>query len=447
MTVMGMMFASGYGLRTVVGFASRKEMSSSRLTSLREVADRRSPPQAADKDEDLRPAQTYFQVLGLLKDNYVEKITPEDEQKMARESVRWMIQALEDPESRFMEPSEHEILKANRRGEYYGIGAILTVRRREVNKIPQERLMVVTPMPGSPAAKAGLQPGDIITHIDGHWIIASNPLLEEVSMFNKLRNKEINQEQFDTERNALRKRVTEGITRTKALDLLSGRATRSVTLTVERAGEDSPLKITLQCAPVTVKPIEYRLLPQKVAYLAIHQFMQGGENEMDRILKEIQQQKAARLILDIRNNPGGSLEVAVRMASRFVAGGSLGALEMSKGRHRVLTPVGGKHPIFKGSVVLMANKGTAGAAEVFAAALRDRGVCRIVGQPTFGDSAMQTLITLNDGSALTITTARYLSPRGIDFAQGGLKPDTVATNPTGQDDPQMEAALRIAQAG
>ncbi|MCC6443002.1 MAG: PDZ domain-containing protein [Armatimonadetes bacterium] len=440
--VVGMLFTAGYGLRTVLDIASWKTGSSPKISSLQE----RMPGVKRSKEpqeEDMSPAESYVRVLGLLKEYYVDKIEAQSEQKMARESVKWMVQSLEDPESRFLEPQEHQILKANNRGEFYGIGAILTVQRREINKIPEERLIVIAPMPGSPALKMGLQSGDVITHIDGHWIIASNPLLEEYAMFSKLRAKEITQQQFDAQREELRKRVSEGVTRAKAMETLTGKTTRTAVLTVERAGEAKPFQVSVQCGPTAVKPVEFRMEAWKTGLLDIHQFHQSGIADLDKAVNSLRQHKINRLVVDLRNNPGGSIDVATRMASRFASTGSLGKLETKKGSRR-LDLVKGKHSIYKGQFVLLINRGTAGAAEAFAAGLRESGLCRTVGQPTYGSGKMQTLIALNDGSAMTITTARYLTPRGADLNGKGLKPDTAVT---GSPDAQLQAALRMAQAG
>ena len=189
-------------------------------------------------------------------------------------------------------------------------------------------------------------------------------------------------------------------------------------LTLRRSGDTEPLHASLTSAITEVAPVTVRPLPGGVGYIKVSLLTEKSGSDVKQALLDLPKQTG--LVLDLRGNPGGQVEPVKEIASALTNGGTIYA-EMGPGarKHLVATPVGRRVPR---RVVVLVDRGTASSAELLAAALRDKGVGTLAGRPTFGDSYLQTLYPLSDGSAYTLTTAKLLSPAGKNWQSAGLQP-------------------------
>ncbi|MCC6730007.1 MAG: PDZ domain-containing protein [Chthonomonadales bacterium] len=430
-------FAGGRHIRRI---ADATIVSPSRFTALPAAAIGASDYRpSADDDSAIDPSETFRDVLRYVRTEYVDRVT--DDGKLSAGAVKTMLMSLDDPRTRFLDPSQRERLEAQVNGKFTGIGAVLTVVKRKRNAIEQRRLAVVAPVPGGPADKAGLRAGDVITEIGGRWVIAYDPRLD----LDQLRVRDMDEQSYRNAFKQATQRLTDGVTLPKALDTLATNAEKPLEITVERAGSEKPLKLTVLPAGVEVVPVEYRTLPRGGAYLRVTQF---GDRATREFTQALSGGSPRALVVDLRDNVGGPVTgaragvygSALQLLSRLTPGGSVGAVVRKGDRKQAVTveTEGARHP----KLAVLVNSGTANIAEWVAAALRDRGGAVIVGARTFGDATLQKLVPLGGGSAMTLTTGKLLTARGVDFAGTGIKPDrAVATGGPRADDPVVTQAL------
>lgn len=391
-----------------------------RLSSLEEYSPRQGDPLASSASDNLSPVsmdlmQLFYSVYKYVEKQHVE-YTPEMAKPMAYGAVRAMLQSLNDPNTRFLEPEEVRQWQEAAKGTYYGIGAVLRVVRRVTEDVERRELTVVAPLPGSPAEKAGLQPGDVITEIDGRWVIAYDP-------FQQVRRSGARGSELMKALEEARQRVVAGLDLRKALNALTNKDQPPMTLTVRRG--NATLKVKVTPGVLRVEPVTYRLMGEGVGYLRITQFQEGTPEALQRALAGLGS-GVRGLVIDLRNNPGGSLEAAAQSASMLVNSSVLALVETRQGENKRRQPVHiSAKPRLKVPIVVLMNRGTANVAEALAVALRDRANARLVGERTFGDGLVQTFIPLPDGSAMTVTTGKLFTLSGGDFHAKGVYP-TVA---------------------
>lgn len=407
-------------------------------------------------------------VYNLVKGHYVDPVTPEMETSMARGAVKGMIDALGDPDSRFMDPSERKLLDDAGNGRFYGIGAILTLKREKVDKegavvlqtstqksdqkgvlqannisrLDTVKIIVVAPMPGSPAEKAGLKPGDSITYIDNKWIITSDPFL--MANMDKLakavRNKEVDEFQYQKAFEAAEKKLSDGLDIPAALETLTAKSSGEVTIRVDRAGSKKPVEMKIQCTQTYSNPIDVSKLESGIKYIRISQFNKSAADVFSKEMDKTHKDKTSGLILDLRNNPGGLISSGISIAGKLTGGGKLGTVIEST-RNRVLSiPKSEKVNV---PVVVLINNGTASVAELVASSLKSNISASLVGEKTFGDGLTQTPLLLKDGSAAVLTTGRMLTASGTDFNAKGISPDRVIPQSSQEKDTQLQEAQRI----
>lgn len=316
------------------------------------------------------------QVMAHIENSYVD---PVDEDRLIDGAIRGMVGTL-DPHSSYLNPEEYALLESDTTGQFGGIGVEIDGRG--------DYLTVLAPIPGSPAARAGVRAGDEILSIDGH--------------------------------------DARGIDVDEAVRRMRGAPGTHVRVVLRRRGVSEPLRLDLVREVIHVASVESRLLPESIGYVALRSFQERASEELSQALDRLTQSAGGRLrglVLDLRNNPGGLLDEAVIVADEFLRDG---VIVTTRGRNgtaqdEARAHAAGTRPEFP--MVVLVNEYTASAAEIVAGALQDHRRALIVGTRTFGKGSVQTIIDLPDGGALKLTIARYYTPSGRSIQAQGIAPD------------------------
>ena len=361
-----------------------------------------SDPQAATP-QNLQPAfKPFWETWNIIHEQYVDQ--PVDDGKLIRGAINGMMQSLGDPHSTYMDPETFKEANADLSGSYEGIGAYVDTTN--------DYLTVISPIPGSPAEKIGLRPGDKIIAIDGEDMTGVDPELA----------------------------------RRKVL----GPAGSVVRLTIAREGEQNPLEFAITRAKITVKSVTGKMLDNGIAYVQITTFGDKTTLELKAALSELLAQNPKGLILDLRNNGGGYLQTAVEVASQFNDKGVVLYEQYGDGKRTQYDVIPGGLATEIPMVVLI-NEGSASASEIVAGALQDTGRAKLVGVTSYGKGSVQNWIPLsNDQGAVRITIAKWLTPNGRTINKKGLTPDvfvelTMEDYKAGRD-PQLDKAVETLQA-
>ncbi|MBI5789592.1 MAG: S41 family peptidase [Candidatus Schekmanbacteria bacterium] len=334
----------------------------------------------SDKDDSYKQLKTFTEVLRLVENNYVEEV---ENKELYYGAIRGMLNSL-DSHSAFMPPEIYKEMQVETKGSFGGLGIEITIRKN--------RLTVVAPIEGTPADSAGIKPGDWIVQVNGEF--------------------------------------TKDMTLMDAVNKMRGPKGTSVTIGIMRDGFDKPKDFVLVRDVIQIKNISFNMADEesKIGYIRLRQFQERSDEEVENALTELKKQGMQGLILDMRNNPGGLLDMAIAVSGKFLPKGKL--VVSTKGRVRsqnreynsLEEPGANDYPM-----IVLVNAGSASAAEIVAGAIQDwnRGV--LLGEKTFGKGSVQTVIQLNDGSGLRLTTARYYTPKGTSIHAKGIVPDiTVA---------------------
>ncbi|MBK1733702.1 peptidase S41 [Halorhodospira abdelmalekii] len=315
------------------------------------------------------------EIYGRIKRDYVDEV---DDERLFRAAIRGMLAEL-DAHSSYLEDEELKRLQQGTRGEFGGIGLELVSEGGFVE--------VVAPIDDTPASRAGLKSGDIITRVDGESIRG----LELGEVVRKLR----------------------------------GEPGSRVEMTVVRDGEGEPLTFELERAIIQVESVRSRLLTAEFGYVRISQFQERTARDLHRALeglKDEAEDRLAGLVLDLRNNPGGVLNSAIAVADAFL---SDGLIVYTEGRVRQASmefSASGRDRIDGVPLIVLINRGSASGSEIVAGSLQDRGRAIIMGQPSFGKGSVQSVVPLG-GPAIKLTTARYYTPSGHSIDKRGVTPD------------------------
>jgi carboxyl-terminal processing protease len=345
------------------------------------------------------------EVLDRIHEEYVDRT---DDHELVANAIRGMVGRL-DPHSAFMDAEEFEDLRIATEGNYSGIGVEVALESGVI--------VVIAPIDGSPAARAGIRAGDAILAIDG------------------------------------RPSENEGLA--EAIASIRGKPGTLVSLSVRREAEPAPLDFEIERAVVSVHSVRSEMLEPGFGYLRISQFSETTGPDVGAALRELQQQAGGTLrglVLDLRNNPGGVLDAAVDVSDAFLEKGLIVSAEGRSAESRFRMEAGPGDLSRGAPLVVLVNEGSASAAEIVAGALRDNGRAKLFGQRTFGKGSVQTVMPLEDGQALKLTTSRYYTPAGVSIHERGLEPDVElppqpAAALTGEGPPlERDAGLRAAVA-
>lgn len=291
-------------------------------------------------------------------------------------AIQGLVMSLDDPYSVYMPPKVAEQFTKDLSGELEGIGAEIGVKGNQ--------LQVVTPMPDTPAEKAGLRPGDKILFID------------KVSTF--------------------------GMNVVEAVDKIRGKGGTKVMLTISRDGSDDIQDITITRAKIIVPSVLYSMRSDKVAVLRVLQFNEDTMPLFNKYLAAMQKDNATALILDLRNNPGGFLTSAIDMASLWVDNGAVVSEKGRDGSSKI-HDTEGAHPLANMKTAVLVNKGSASASEIVAGALQDNKKATVIGEQTFGKGSVQDFEIFPDGSGLKLTVAEWYTPGGRNINKEGIAPN------------------------
>jgi carboxyl-terminal processing protease len=341
--------------------------------------------------------QIFSDVLDIVKENYVQEVENEE---LVEGAITGMLKTL-DPHSSYLNPDAYKELQVETKGSFGGIGIEITIR--------DGLLTVVSPLEGTPAYKLGIQAGDRILRVDGE--------------------------------------PTKDMTLMEAVKKMRGPKETEVVLTIMREGFVKPKEFVITRATIAIKSVRTKVLEPGYGYLRLSQFQSTTSRDLRQALAKLEKenQPMKGLIVDLRNNPGGLLDQAVKVSDEFLneglivyTGGRLKGQDMRFEAHNNTEPHA--YPI-----VVLVNEGSASAAEIVAGALQDHKRAVVVGVKTFGKGSVQTVMPLRNGAALRLTTAIYYTPSGRSIQAKGIEPDIVVQRqlPKEQEDkPGPPRAIR-----
>lgn len=341
----------------------------------------------------------FWQAWDLVHQQYIDQ--PVDDTKMMQGAIRGMMQSLGDPHTSYMDPDELRQADIALEGTYEGIGAWVDASG--------DYLTIISPMAGSPAEKVGLKSKDQIIKIDGVEMTGTDPYV--------------------------------------VLSKVLGPAGSEVTLTIYRPGSDAPFDVTLTREKITVPSVEGEMKAGNIAYVKLSTFGTTSANDLRNKLDELLANDPKGLILDLRNNTGGYLDVAIDIVSEFIGNGTVLIEEAGIGKQTTYSAKPGGLAT-KIPMVVLVNEGSASASEITAGAIQDYKRAPLVGVTTYGKGSVQQWIDLNNSQgAVRITVARWLTPLGRQINKLGLTPDyeieITQADIDANKDPQLDKALEI----
>jgi carboxyl-terminal processing protease len=319
--------------------------------------------------------------------NYVDP-TKLDSATLSQGAVRGIVDAVKDPYSAYLDPATYKFFQTDLQGNFEGIGA-------QVNMNQDNQPIVVAPLENSPAAKAGIKTGDIILAVNG--------------------------------------KSTTGMSLTEVVLNIRGPAGTTVTLTILRADEMTPVEIAVVRAQIDVASVKWEMKGD-IAYIKIAEFSQTTNDELNKALESIDLNNTTGIILDLRSNPGGLVTAVVDVASHFIKSGVIVTLIDNKG-NKTSDSVNPNGIFTELPMVVLVDQYSASGSEILAGALKDYKRATIAGVTTFGKGSYDINIPLKDGSDIYLTVGRWLTPNGNLIEGKGIEPDNILTT-TGDDEIQ-----------
>lgn len=343
-------------------------------------------PAAAAGSETYRHLAIFGDIFERVRAQYV---TPPSERDLIESAINGMLSSL-DPHSSYLNPEAAQDMRVQTRGEFGGLGIEVTMEN--------ELVKIITPIDDTPAARAGVMAGDLISKIDG----------EDVR----------------------------GLTLNEAVDKMRGLVNTPIKLTILREGVDKPLEVTIIRDIIKVKAVKYRV-EDNIGYLKITSFTEKTQDDLEDAITRIKEQVPAEnlkgFVLDLRLNPGGLLDQAISVSDSFLENGEIvstrgrEATDITRFDARAGDLLDGK------PMVVLINGGSASASEIVAGALQDQRRATIVGSRSFGKGSVQTIIPLAENGALRLTTALYFTPAGKSIQGTGIVPDIAVDQPLPED--------------
>ncbi len=363
----------------------------------------RSQSASAANSEIYRQLDLFGEVLERVRADYVEK--PEDP-KLIEAAINGMLTGL-DPHSAYLNPKHFRDMQVQTRGEFGGLGIEVTMENGVVK--------VVAPIEDTPAARAGIMGGDLITHLDKEQIF--------------------------------------GLTLQEAVEKMRGPVNSPITLTVVRKGVEDPFEVKIVRDVIHINPVKYNAEGDDVGYIRVTTFNEQTTAKLQAAVDDLEKKLGSKLkgfIVDLRNNPGGLLDQAISVSDAFL---DQGAIVLTRGRNLEETQRSNARPgdITDGEkIVVLINGGSASASEIVAGALQDHHRATIIGTRSFGKGSVQTIIPLGSNGALRLTTARYYTPSGRSIQAKGIEPEIVVEEELPEElkqkaktqEPRGEANLR-----
>lgn len=340
-----------------------------------------------------------FAVYNRIKASYVD---PVSDDKLVRGAIDGMLASL-DPHSAYLDGGDLQRLETMIDGNYSGLGLSVVMDDGAVK--------IVSPFKGSPADKAGIKAGDYITHLDGKLIYGGS--LDD------------------------------------AVAQMRGEAGTKIRLTIYRPGSDEPFDVTVTRGVIELEPVTSELKPGNIGYISVNEFSRDVGSDVFSAYEKMKTQAKGRLnglVLDLRRNPGGSLDEAVALSDLFL---TQGAIVSQRGRAKGESITYDAETVFRGDMakdvplIVLIDEGSASASEIVAGALQDQHRAMIMGERSFGKGSVQTLLPLGKDAALKLTTARYYTPSGHSVQEGGIEPDVIVPQLSDPDRAKREKmALR-----
>jgi carboxyl-terminal processing protease len=349
------------------------------------------------------------EVMERVRREYVDQI---DDKRLIESAIRGMVQEL-DSHSRYLDTQQYEEIRIATTGNYSGVGLDVSLE--------DGRVTVVSPLDDAPAARAGIQPGDVVVSVDDMPVDDAN--------------------------------VEDTVSR------MRGEPGTEVTLSVLRDGRGDPVRFALTRAQIQVKTVRSAYLGDGYGYIRLMSFSDSTAADLGAAASALRNDAQADLrglVLDLRNNPGGVLDAAVEVADLFLEDGLIvrGTGRIRQARFEQYAHAGGQ--LERVPLTVLVNNGSASASEIVAGAIKDHDRARLVGERTYGKGSVQTVVPLTEGSAIKLTTSRYLTPSGRSINGTGIEPDVLVRNadPARQyrganspvsldEDRQLQEALRL----
>ncbi|MBL8050149.1 MAG: S41 family peptidase [Anaerolineales bacterium] len=409
-TVKGILLVFGIGILMIGSFAGGFVTGNLVPVSVPGMVEEPAPiviPTTSAEQEAATPEELqslfspFWEAWNLVHENYVDQ--PVDDVALMRGAISGMMEALGDEHSSYMNPEDFETANAGLEGEYEGIGAYVDTTT--------EYLTITSPIPGSPAERVGLLPGDQVIAIDGKDMTG----------------------------------VDAEVARLQVL----GPAGSTVVLTVLRQGEEAPLEFTIVREKITIAAASGEMLDNGIAYIQVTTFGSRTTPELLATLTDLMAQNPKGIILDLRNNGGGYLQTSVEVASQFISDGVILYEQYGDGTRDTFTALpNGLATDTNIPMLVLINEGSASASEIVAGALQDTGRAQLVGMVSYGKGSVQNWIPLSgENGAVRVTIAKWLTPNENTIHEVGLTPDyvvdmTVEDRQAGLD-PQLDKAVEI----
>ena len=323
----------------------------------------------------------FTEVLSIVQSQYVDEVAPKD---IIYNAIKGTLRGL-DPHSSFLDPEMYREMQVETSGSFGGLGIEITLR--------DDVLTVVAPIEGTPAYRAGIQPGDRILKIEGL--------------------------------------STKDMQLSDAVKRMRGKPGSKITISIVREGWAEPKDFVITREQIRVQSVRANQLEPGIEYLRLRQFQEQTANDLEVSLdKYVKEGKIQGLVLDLRNNPGGLLTAAVEVTEKFLESGKLVVYTEGRVRNQNMRFSSNAKRVFSDfPIVVLVNQGSASASEIVAGALQDWGRAVVIGTQSFGKGSVQTIIPLSDGSGLRLTTAKYFTPKGRSIHGKGITPDIIVEAP------------------